>query len=93
MAGSDLDRQRHRSTLRHFGVPEHLHQGIIDYVVDGVPTGDFLRACFANDFVDAVCRTVDMSFNDLLMIAKWIYNEAPSRSWGSPGVVKTWRGE
>lgn len=91
--GGELERQRHRHTLRHHGVPAHLHEGIIAYVVDGVPTGDFLRACFENNFVDAVCRQVGLTAEDLKLIAKWIYNEAPARSWGSPGVVKTWRGE
>lgn len=90
---SDVRRAQLARTLDDAGVPSHLRAGLIAYVVDGAPTGGFLRACLENNFVDAMCRAIDLDAAALLAVAKWIFNDAPSRCWGSPGVVKTWRGE
>lgn len=80
--------------LKEHGVPGHLHEGLVNYVLTGRPTGDFLRYCLENNFAEAMIRAgQDLSIDDLRAIAKWLWNEAPRRSWGSPGVVKTWRGE
>lgn len=81
-----------RSLVEH-GVPQHLHSGLVAYVMDGRPTGGFLRAALENNFVDAMCRAIDLDEVSLLAVAKWIFNEAPQRCWGSPGIVKSWRGE
>jgi hypothetical protein len=90
---SDIRRAQLTRSLVEAGVPEHLHAGLLAYVLDGVPTGGFLRACLENNFVDAMCRAIDLDEVALLAVAKWIFNDAPPRCWGSPGVVKTWRGE
>jgi hypothetical protein len=80
--------------LEHHGVPKHLRDGLARWVIDGHPVGGFLRSCLENNFVDAICRAgADLTVADVRAVAKWIYNEAPQRCWGSPGVVKTWRGE
>lgn len=90
---SEARREQLRSSLERFDVPDHLWEGLIGWVIEGRPVGGFLRACLENNFIDAVCRAIDLSAEDLVAVAKWIYNEAPQRSWGSPGIVKTWRGE
>ena len=87
------DRGALEASLEHHGVPKHLRQGLIDYVIHGQRPGGFLLACLENNFVDAVCRAIDLHVYEIVAVAKWIFNEAPSRCWGSPGIVKTWRGE
>lgn len=90
----DIKRQRLLHSMADAGVPERLRGGLAAYVLEGRPTGGFLRACLENNFVDAVCRADgEMTIDDVRATAKWIYNDAPGRCWGSPGVVKTWRGE
>lgn len=90
---TDARRQQLRDSLEHFGVPEHLREGLVEWVLTARPVGSFLKACLENDFVGAMCHAIDLDEVALLAVAKWIYNEAPGRCWGSPGVVKTWRGE
>lgn len=91
---TELRYQRLEKSFDHYGIPQHLREGMAAYVVDGRQTGGFLRACFENNFVVAIGRAGgDLSLKHIRGVAKWIYNEAPSRCWGSPGVVKTWRGE
>lgn len=90
---NDIRRARLERSLTDHGVPQHLHAGLIAYVMEGQPMGGFLRAALENNFVDAMCRSIDLDEVALLAVAKWIFNEAPQRCWGSPGVVKCWRGE
>lgn len=91
---AEARRESLASSLAAHGVPEHLHDGLIAYVVDGRQTGGFLRACLENNLVDAAMRAgADLTIEELRSVAKWIFNDAPPRCWGSPGVVKTWRGE
>lgn len=93
MNGSTRREQLRRSLEVH-GVPAHLHDGLLAFALDGLQTGGFLRSCLENNFVDAVVKAgADLSLEDLRAVAKWIFNDAPPRCWGSPGVVKTWRGE
>jgi hypothetical protein len=89
----DQRRAELQASLERFGVPQNLHDGLVEYVVAGRPVGSFLNACLSDNFVDAMCLAIDLDAAALLAVAKWIYNEAPGRCWGSPGVVKTWRGE
>lgn len=88
-----IDKTELAASLTAHGVPQHLHEGAIRYVAEGVKPGGFLVACFENNFVDAMCRANGLEMIELLAIAKWIYNEAPARCWGSPGIVQTWRGQ
>ena len=60
------------------------------YAEQGVPTGDFLRACLENDFIDAIGRADESSLANLHSIASHIYNEIPDGSWGSPEAVSAW---
>ena len=79
--------------LHEYGVPKHLHEGLVQYVLTGQPTGDFLAYCLENNFAEALVRAGgDLTIDDLRAIAKWLWNECPRRAWGSPGIVKTWRG-
>lgn len=90
----ELRAARYRLSLGAFAVPHHLRDGLIRHVMEGGRTGGFLTACLKNDFVDAVCRAGDdLTKADLIAIAKWIYNEAPSKSWGSAAAVEQWKGE
>lgn len=87
-------RARLERQFEHYGVANHLRDGLANYVISGRPVGGFLRACLENDFTGAMVRAgADIDVAALQSLAKWMFNEAPPRCWGSPGVVKTWRGE
>lgn len=94
MASADVSRETLERSFSAYGVPRHLRDGLADYVMHGRPIGGFLRYCLENNFAEAVVRAgADLRIDDLVAIAKWMFNEAPKRCWGSPGIVKTWRGE
>ena len=83
---SDEARERMREL-----VPGHIRGGIIRYVEEGHPVGGFLTALFENKLFEAVGRADVMNSKALVHIVLWIYNYAPSNSWGSPEKVEAWQ--
>ena len=72
-------------------VPPHLHRGIRGYVLHGQPVGDFLTACFANDFGRAVERADEVSLAAILEITQFLYGYVPGNCWGSRDHVRAWQ--
>lgn len=92
-------KQEHReslaASLRVFrclgvAVPEHTHRGLVRYIVDHAPVGDFLTAVLSNDLREAVYRADDKNVPALPAFVGFLYNHAPRDCWGSPGAVKRW---
>lgn len=75
-----------------YHVPEHLADGLRDYIVDRIETGGFLRAVLENDLREACARADEVSRAFLFDIVSFLYNEAPSTCWGSPERVAAWLG-
>jgi len=71
-------------------IPLGILEGLSCYVVDGRPTGDFLRAVLTNDFTGSVCRADEASQEAFVNIAKFVVNELPSVCWGSVEAVDAW---
>ncbi len=75
------------------GIPEHLRDGLEDYIKNRVETGGFLRAALENDLREALGRSDEISRFALFDIVSFLYNAAPSNCWGSPEKVAAWLGE
>jgi hypothetical protein len=60
------------------------------YVSDGVPTGDFLRAVFENNLMEAFGRADIDNRHSMFEICSYIYNNCPSICWGSKKQVQDW---
>lgn len=71
-------------------MPESAAGGLVRYITERVPTGDFLRAVLENDLFEAVGRADANSLAALPAICGWIYNNAPADCFGSPSKVKEW---
>lgn len=71
-------------------VPEHLHEGLIEYIVDGRPVGGFLQAVLENDLLEAFGRADHESAAGLQNLCAFLYNDAPSACFGSPEFVRAW---
>ena len=71
-------------------IPAELLESLARYVDHGIPTGQFLRACLENDFLNAVCRADESNRPHLRAIAQFIHNELPSDCHGSPEAVRAW---
>ena len=79
-----------RALLRVSTVPEHLHDGIVDYVVNHQRPGSFLTAVLSNDLLMAVKRGDAVNRDNLSAIVLFLYDYAPATSWGSPETVAAW---
>jgi hypothetical protein len=67
-----------------------LRESLIAYRDEGKPVGHFLTALLSNDLVGA-CGAADQTNLWLLPIyAAFLYNEMPSRAWGSAEKVAAW---
>lgn len=71
-------------------IPEHMREGVFHYIMDGTPPGDFLKAVFANDLMEAFGRADDVNQSRLGDYAAFIYNFTPSTSHGSEAAVTYW---
>lgn len=71
-------------------IPPAILEGLTRYAEEGVPTGEFLQAVIANDFLMAVGRADIMSMRGLPAIACYVYQELPSRCHGSRAVYRAW---
>lgn len=73
-------------------IPPHMHDGILLYVLDGIPMGSFGNAVLANDFMDAAGRADEDNFRALGNWARFLYNYVPGNCKGSPERVRSWIG-
>lgn len=78
------------SAMREAGVPEHLHGGLVRYIVHRIPPGSFMEAVLSNDLREAMGRADEASRHGLFEIVSFLYNNAPCGCWGSPANVKAW---
>ncbi len=71
-------------------LPEHCQGGMRRYIEDGAMPGAFLQAVICNNLVEAYGQADDI--NTLLMrsYAMFLYNEAPTYSWGSKEIMESW---
>lgn len=71
-------------------IPGYMHQGLVDYIVDGKPPGGFLIAVLTNDLKNA-CQAADDTNRHLIYhYVEFLWNHAPAACWGSLGRVKIW---
>jgi hypothetical protein len=76
--------------LHECGVPTNLHDGLLRYVRQGIPTGSFLHAVLCND-LGAACRRGDpATVRCLPEIVRFLDGYVPDQAWGSEDRVKAW---
>jgi hypothetical protein len=72
------------------GIPPHMHEAIVRYVVDHEPVGGFLTAILENDFMEAAKAADHMNINAFRNYANLFYNHLPYLCYGSPVRVERW---
>lgn len=72
------------------GVPDHLHEGLIEYFASHRPVGHFLTAVLSNDFLDACLRADPWTQFHLQGLAQFLVNYTPDTARGSPEKVNAW---
>lgn len=73
-------------------VPELTAETLVDYALDGTPTGGFLQAVLSNDLFEAYGRADDYNMAAMRQIVEFVYNSLPSECWGSVERVAGWTG-
>lgn len=81
------DEAFYRTKLRTAGVPEHMHDGIVLYLLHGYQPGSFMTAVLENDLKEACMRADDENRRAIYQHVAFLYNYAPSNAWGSPARV------
>lgn len=71
-------------------LPDHMQEGVRQYIEKGRPIGDFLTAVFENDLVEAFGRADGINAAAMREWAKFLYNQAPAPCWGSKEKVAAW---
>ena len=79
--------------LNYSVLPDNLQDGMKRYIEHGIKPGSFLTACLENDFVYAVGKASDQTWEYLYDVAMFLYNELPGRGypdcpWGSRKAVE-----
>jgi len=85
-----VKRWPHLGDLRHEnwgGIPFYMREGIVDYLMDGQPPGDFLKAVIDNDLFEAVGRADSTNMHHLNDYASFFWSHAPHGSYGYPGAA------
>ena len=71
-------------------IPVGLHDGLILWVSNGTPPGDFLWAVLVNDLMGAFARADDDSKRAMGDLVMWLYNNSPAGCFGSVEKVRRW---
>ena len=84
------DQQIRDFRFRGWRIPEHMILAVLSYFNDHIQPGDFLSAILVNDFMLAWRSADDRNVAALQVWGAFLYNEAPSNTYGSHEKVKAW---
>ena len=84
------ERQIQDFRFRGLRIPEHMIGSVLRYFNDHLRPGDFLEALLANDFMEAWRSADDRNAAAFEVWGAFIYNLAPTDSYGSAEKVKAW---
>ncbi|MGV0964222.1 MAG: hypothetical protein ACOYBT_10060 [Polynucleobacter sp.] len=71
-------------------VPPHMWSAVEGYYLRGYHPGGFLTAFLSNDLMDAISRADSDNLRAFHQWGQFLYNYAPSGSYGSPAKVAAW---
>ena len=71
-------------------LPEHGRDTMKNYIMHGIPTGNFLSALMSNDLCETFGRADEFNRPRIYDYVFFLYNYAPSTCWGSREKVDAW---
>lgn len=71
-------------------IPEHCREGLKLYFEEGIMPGGFLTAVLENDLVGAFSKADQINSGRMEDYARYLWNYADRRSYGSPQKVIMW---
>lgn len=85
-----LMERNYRDGLLNTHCPDHMHEGMMRYLMDGEEGGHFMQALLSNNLMAAFGRA---DYTNAAHMKDWclfLYNYAPSDSYGSPERHDAW---
>lgn len=74
-------------------VPDYMWPSVERYFVDRIEPGNFLSALLSNDLMGAIGAADDTNQENIVNWCKFLYNYAPSGSYGLPENFRNWLGK
>ena len=71
-------------------LPPHMVDGMVRYIVQGVPPGSFMSAVLSGDLFGALRRADDVNRNSLPEYGTFLSNYAPCGCFGSEDRFDEW---
>ena len=70
--------------------PERLRQELYDYFWKSTRPGSFVYACLCDSFMTAMIRADREDLAHSVALAKFIWHDMPSYTWGNDDLVARW---
>ena len=71
-------------------VNKDIEDSLKRYVDNRILPGEFLTAVLENNLMEALGRADSWNRQKLFEIVQYVYNDLPSKCWGSADKVKAW---
>lgn len=84
------DIQEFKDALAASRIPDYMKGGVERYILQGIPTGDFLRNLLCNDLRGTFARADDANILAIMHYLRLLYTHAPSQAWGSRERYREW---
>lgn len=68
-------------------IPSYTLEALHGYINEGIPTGGFLDAVLSDKLFEALRCGDNQNLEALVPLTYYIYNECPSKSWGSRYII------
>jgi len=72
------------------GIPDYMHDGLVEFILHGRPVGNFLTAVLSNNLKEACGRADDTNLQLLPNYVRFLYNHAPVGCWGTEERMESW---
>jgi hypothetical protein len=71
-------------------IPPHMMAALRAYLENHEPVGSFLTAVLTNNLFKTCARADNTNIEIIPVYMAYLYNKAPSNSWGSPAAFEAW---
>ena len=82
--------QYYGTEMENFKIPNHCRPGLLRYVTEHTPVGEFLTYLLSNDLKNAALKADDMNAISLVRFMRFLTFCFPDEAWGSSEKVKAW---
>ena len=84
-------RQQLVNSLQACGIPRHMWESVVEYILQGHPVGEFLEALLCNDLMKVAKKADHMNLPRLPDYVAFLEGCAPIGSFGSTAAHNEWR--